>query len=124
MLEGTLKIVLGGQELYLKPGDSMYYDSSLPHAMYAPEGDCRFIAVVDQGRSQMSMKPLYEQYLDCPLTYATYDDFNKRFSVKRPAKLQFRVRRRRPDRAGGTGPPRRALDGRKRRLRAVYVSGC
>ena len=27
-------------------GDSLYYDSSLPHEMYAVEGDCRFIAVV------------------------------------------------------------------------------
>lgn len=46
VLEGILKIVLGGNELLLAPGDSVYYDSSLPHAMYAPEGDCRFIAVV------------------------------------------------------------------------------
>lgn len=46
VLEGTLKIVLGGNELYLQPGDSIYYDSSLPHVMYAIEGDCRFIAVV------------------------------------------------------------------------------
>ena len=46
VLEGTLKIELGGNELYLKPGDSVYYDSALPHAMYAIEGDCRFIAVV------------------------------------------------------------------------------
>lgn len=46
VLEGTLKIVLGGNELYLQPGDSIYYDSNLAHAMYAIEGDCRFIAVV------------------------------------------------------------------------------
>lgn len=46
VLNGTLKIVLGGQELFLKEGDSIYYDSSLPHVMYALEGDCRFIAVV------------------------------------------------------------------------------
>lgn len=46
VLQGTLKIVLGGNELYLKPGDSVYYDSSLPHAMYALDGACRFIAVV------------------------------------------------------------------------------
>ena len=46
VLSGTLKIVLGGQELFLKQGDSLYYDSSLAHAMYAPQGDCRFIAVV------------------------------------------------------------------------------
>jgi transcriptional regulator with XRE-family HTH domain len=46
VLEGMLRILLGGNELILMPGDSVYYDSSLPHAMYAPEGDCRFIAVV------------------------------------------------------------------------------
>ncbi|MEA5015781.1 MAG: XRE family transcriptional regulator [Candidatus Limiplasma sp.] len=46
VLEGTLKIELGGNELYLQPGDSVYYDSTLPHVMYAMEGDCRFIAVV------------------------------------------------------------------------------
>ena len=46
VLEGYLKIVLGGNELLLGPGDSLYYDSSLPHAMYAVETDCRFIAVV------------------------------------------------------------------------------
>jgi len=46
ILDGTLKIVLGGQELFLGKGDSIYYDSSLPHVMYAPEGSCRFIAVV------------------------------------------------------------------------------
>ena len=46
VLEGILKLNLGGNELVLQPGDSIYYNSSLPHAMYAPEGDCRFIAVV------------------------------------------------------------------------------
>ncbi len=46
VLEGTLKIILGGNELYLRAGDSVYYDSALPHVMYALEGDCRFIAVV------------------------------------------------------------------------------
>lgn len=46
VLEGYMKIVLGGKELFLQPGDSLYYDSSLPHAMYAVDGDCKFIAVV------------------------------------------------------------------------------
>lgn len=46
VLDGILKLNLGGNELVLQPGDSIYYNSSLPHAMYAPEGDCRFIAVV------------------------------------------------------------------------------
>lgn len=49
MLEGHLRLVLGGNELYLAPGDAIYYDSSLPHAMYAVEGDCKFIAVVIKG---------------------------------------------------------------------------
>ena len=52
VLEGYLKIVLGGNELLLAPGDSVYYDSSLPHAMYAMEGDCRFIAVVIKEESR------------------------------------------------------------------------
>ena len=46
VLSGKLKIVLGGNELYLQAGDSLYYNSALPHVMYALEGDCRFIAVV------------------------------------------------------------------------------
>lgn len=35
------------------------------------------------------MKPLYLQYLDCPVDYATYDDFNKRFKLARPASFNF-----------------------------------
>ena len=46
VLEGHMKIVLSGNEVYLGPGDSLYYDSALPHAMYAIQGDARFIAVV------------------------------------------------------------------------------
>ena len=46
VLEGHMKIVLGGNEVYLGPGDSLYYDSALPHAMYAIDQDARFIAVV------------------------------------------------------------------------------
>ncbi len=49
VLEGVLRLVLGGNELLLAPGDSIYYDSALPHAMYAVEGDCKFIAVVIKG---------------------------------------------------------------------------
>ena len=46
VLNGYLKLVLGGNELFLSPGDSVYYDSALPHVMYAVDGDCQFIAVV------------------------------------------------------------------------------
>ncbi len=58
VLEGTLKIVLGGNELYLKEGDSIYYDSSLPHVMYAMDGECRFIAVVvKEGGARPHLSP-------------------------------------------------------------------
>ena len=46
VLEGEMKIELGGNEVYLRAGDSLYYDSSIPHAMYACDKDARFIAVV------------------------------------------------------------------------------
>lgn len=46
VLDGHMKIVLGGNDVYLGPGDSLYYDSSLPHAMYALDKDAHFIAVV------------------------------------------------------------------------------
>lgn len=46
VLEGHMKVVLDGNEVYLGPGDSLYYDSSIAHAMYAVEKDARFIAVV------------------------------------------------------------------------------
>ncbi len=46
VLTGHMKIVLSGNEVYLGPGDSIYYDSSLPHAMYALDADAVFIAVV------------------------------------------------------------------------------
>lgn len=56
VLEGYLKILLGGNELLLGPGDSLYYDSSLPHAMYAMGEDCRFIAVVIKDSGEQERK--------------------------------------------------------------------
>ena len=35
------------------------------------------------------MNPPYLTYLDSPVQYATYDDFNKRFRVKRPESFNF-----------------------------------
>ncbi len=47
MLEGILRIVIGGHEVILNPGDSIYYDSIYPHAMQAV-GDktATFLAMV------------------------------------------------------------------------------
>jgi transcriptional regulator with XRE-family HTH domain len=35
ILEGTMRIMVDGHEIFLNPGDSIYYDSRLPHAMQA-----------------------------------------------------------------------------------------
>lgn len=46
LLEGRMLVELGGNQVVLEAGDSVFYDSSLPHAMYALDQDARFIAVV------------------------------------------------------------------------------
>jgi mannose-6-phosphate isomerase-like protein (cupin superfamily) len=47
MLEGQMKVCIGDNELILNPGDSVYFDSSLPHGMQAMNGRvARFLAVV------------------------------------------------------------------------------
>lgn len=48
VVAGTLEIAMGdGETLLLSEGDSIYYDSSIPHAMRAAGGqDTQFIAVV------------------------------------------------------------------------------
>lgn len=47
MLEGQLKILIGDQEVILNPGDSVYFDSAIPHGMQAMNGRvARFLAVV------------------------------------------------------------------------------
>jgi quercetin dioxygenase-like cupin family protein len=47
MLEGQLKICIGDKELILNPGDSVYFDSGLPHGMQAMNGRvARFLAIV------------------------------------------------------------------------------
>ncbi len=47
ILEGTLKVVVCGNEIILHPGDTIYYDSSNPHGM-AAIGDqpAKFIAII------------------------------------------------------------------------------
>ncbi len=47
VLEGTLRILIHDNELVLNRGDSVFFDSSYPHAMQAvgPE-PCRFLAII------------------------------------------------------------------------------
>lgn len=47
VLEGRMLLYINGKELTLEEGDSLYFDSSLPHGMKALDGKpVRFIAVV------------------------------------------------------------------------------
>ena len=38
VLEGTLRVVLDKRELILEPGDSLYFDSGVPHTLTAQHG--------------------------------------------------------------------------------------
>ena len=50
------------------------------------------------------MKPLCYEYLNCPTTFSTYDDFNKKFRITRPESFNFaydvadRIAQEEPDR--------------------------
>ena len=46
MLEGSMTFLLGDKRMALNAGDSVYYDSSVPHAMKADGQTARFLAVV------------------------------------------------------------------------------
>ena len=50
VLQGSLKVQVGGHTEILHEGDSIFYDSSTPHGMIAVDGrDCVFCAVVIPG---------------------------------------------------------------------------
>ncbi|MEI6678683.1 MAG: cupin domain-containing protein [Mariniphaga sp.] len=47
MLEGKMKFFIGSKEMILEPGDSIYFDSGLPHGMLAMENECaKFLAII------------------------------------------------------------------------------
>ncbi len=47
MIEGTLLISLNGKEFTLNEGDSLYYDSGIPHGMKTLNGkSARFLACI------------------------------------------------------------------------------
>ncbi|MEG2702937.1 MAG: cupin domain-containing protein, partial [Clostridia bacterium] len=47
ILSGTMRIVIGKKDIVLHPGDSVYYDSTAPHAMQAlGEEPVHFLAMV------------------------------------------------------------------------------
>ena len=49
VIQGRLQLNINGKELILNPGDSLYFDSSLPHGMKALDGQTvRFLAIIMQ----------------------------------------------------------------------------
>ena len=49
VLEGTLQVTVGGHAVTLEPGDSLFFDSGVPHGMRAlGDQPARFIAVIAQ----------------------------------------------------------------------------
>lgn len=47
VIEGRLLLHVNGKELVLNPGDSLYFDSSLPHGMMALDGKTvKFLAII------------------------------------------------------------------------------
>lgn len=47
VLSGTLRLVVGNNDIILQAGDSAYYDSQYPHAMQAVGNEpCHFLAIV------------------------------------------------------------------------------
>lgn len=47
VIKGSMKISLDGKEMILEEGDSIYFDSGLPHGMLAlNESECVFLAVI------------------------------------------------------------------------------
>jgi len=47
MIEGKLNFFIGSKEMVLEPGDSIYFDSGLPHGMLALENKtAKFLAII------------------------------------------------------------------------------
>lgn len=58
VLSGRLKVRLNDKIEYLEPGDSILYDSAIPHGMIAVGGaQCVFLAVIIKGEVNTTNKP-------------------------------------------------------------------
>lgn len=45
-LEGRMRVVIGGSEYFLDPGDSLYFNSMIPHKMLSESGTARFLTII------------------------------------------------------------------------------
>ena len=48
MLEGTVGVTIGGREIILNEGDSIYFDPAIPHGQFAVDGIAKFLTVIDK----------------------------------------------------------------------------
>ncbi len=55
VLEGTLKIIIDQKEYVLKSGDSIYFDSSLPHALQSLTDSVKLLASIYNGETMLQL---------------------------------------------------------------------
>ncbi len=55
VLEGKLRVVIDGAVHVLEPGDSVYFDSALPHELAGAGGPARLVAMLYNGESMVQL---------------------------------------------------------------------
>ena len=55
VLSGELKVSVDGEEYRLEEGDSLYFDSVLPHSLTSLSEHCRLVAVIYKGTSMLQI---------------------------------------------------------------------
>lgn len=48
VIKGSLRVIVGEKEYYLRTGDSIYFDATLPHAQIAMEAAAEFLTVIQK----------------------------------------------------------------------------
>jgi quercetin dioxygenase-like cupin family protein len=48
VLEGKVKVTIGGREYILETGDSIFFNAGIPHGQTAVEGPAQFITIIEE----------------------------------------------------------------------------
>jgi len=79
VIRGTLKVQIGSHTEILNEGDTVYYDSSIPHGMIAVGGqDCEFYAIVLNGELKekevktLNKNPKYKPHREYKRVYRNF----------------------------------------------------